>query len=92
MNEKEKEIQKIQEMESIYDELEALLAKEDLQNIQENKERWQKLFDWYFHGTWQQDHKKDEEGYFPKDLKRGVLSEDAIYDLFMRLGLYGIIK
>ncbi|EOS62073.1 hypothetical protein C815_00200 [Firmicutes bacterium M10-2] len=92
MNEKEIEIQKIREMESIYDELEDLLEKNNMQGIQQNMARWNKLFDWYFYGTWQQDHKKDEEGYFPSTLKRGVLSEDAIYDLFMRLSLYDIMK
>ena len=28
-----------------------------------------------------QDYEDDEAGKLPKDLKRGVLSEDAVYDL-----------
>ena len=30
---------------------------------------------------WKQDFRLDEEGKLPKDLKRGVLSEDGIYNL-----------
>lgn len=32
-------------------------------------------------GRWMADHDADSRGEFPKELKRGVLSEDAIYDL-----------
>ena len=36
----------------------------------------------YFEGPlWQEDFEADEAGLLPQDLKRGVLSEDAIYDL-----------
>ena len=30
---------------------------------------------------WQNDYEADERGEFPPDLKRGVLSQDALYDL-----------
>ena len=32
---------------------------------------------------WHQDRADDEAGAFPPELRRGVLSEDAIYDLLM---------
>ena len=36
----------------------------------------------YFEGTlWREDFEADEAGLLPQDLKRGVLSEDAVYDL-----------
>ena len=36
----------------------------------------------YFEGPlWREDFEADEAGLLPQDLKRGVLSEDAIYDL-----------
>ena len=36
----------------------------------------------YFEGPlWREDFGADEAGLLPQDLKRGVLSEDAIYDL-----------
>ncbi len=34
----------------------------------------------YLAGDWRQDFEADERGEFPKDLRRGVLSEDALYD------------
>ena len=38
----------------------------------------------YFEGPlWQEDFEADEAGLLPQDLKRGVLSEDAIYDLLI---------
>ncbi len=32
-------------------------------------------------GEWLKDYLADEEGLIPKDMKRGVLSQDALYDL-----------
>ena len=38
----------------------------------------------YFEGPlWREDFEADEVGLLPQDLKRGVLSEDAIYDLLI---------
>ena len=35
----------------------------------------------YYAGGWQQDFEADERGEFPSELRRGVLSEDALYDV-----------
>ena len=35
-------------------------------------------------GLWKEDFERDEAGHFPSGLKRGVLSEDALYDLLMQ--------
>lgn len=32
-------------------------------------------------GLWLQDYQLDEQGLLPPELKRGVLSQDALYDL-----------
>ena len=32
-------------------------------------------------GAWREDYEADEVGTLPEDLKRGVLSQDALYDL-----------
>ena len=40
-----------------------------------------RLFDYYGSTQWMGDLEADEAGKLPKDLKRGVLSEDAVYDL-----------
>lgn len=42
----------------------------------------QEVFDYYFSPQWQEDFKADERGELPPDLKRGVLAEDTVYNLF----------
>ena len=37
---------------------------------------------YYENGRWQRDYEMDEKGLLPRDLKRGVLAQDALYDLF----------
>ena len=39
------------------------------------------LSDYYSSNEWKQDYADDEAGLRPKDLKRGVLSEDGIWNL-----------
>lgn len=39
------------------------------------------LDEYYGSGLWKQDFAADEAGCLPDDLKRGVLSEDAVWDL-----------
>ena len=39
------------------------------------------LTSYYESGQWLQDFEADERGELPKDLKRGVLSEDGVYNL-----------
>jgi hypothetical protein len=50
---------------------ELLLAKEGLRELET----------YYSDGEWMEDFRRDEAGLFPEDLRRGVLSEDALYDL-----------
>ena len=38
------------------------------------------LEDYYQGGDWMEDYEADERGELPKELIRGVLSEDAVYD------------
>ena len=39
------------------------------------------LTDYYFGGQWLLDYQADERGELPRDLKRGVLSQDGIWNL-----------
>lgn len=41
----------------------------------------------YYSGEWKKDFEMDEEGCFPEDMKRGVLSEDGLYDLLEEAGV-----
>ena len=55
-------------------------ALEEYEAVQDD---WKKLSDYYGSAQWMRDFEADEAGKLPKDLKRGVLSEDAVYDLLI---------
>ena len=44
-----------------------------------------RLIRYYEGGRWLRDYQLDEAGLLPRDLKRGVLSEDGVYDLLTEL-------
>ena len=68
----------------------------------ERVEKYERLFDealnsrdpdkmdlleaYYTSGEWREDYEADERGELPPDLKRGVLSQDALYDLLEETG------
>lgn len=39
------------------------------------------LNSYYMDGEWREDYEADEAGKIPKDLRRGVLSQDGLFDL-----------
>lgn len=47
------------------------------------------LMDYYENGAWMEDYERDERGELPAELKRGVLSEDAVYNLLCETDLEG---
>lgn len=77
------QIERITHMEHILDEAEAALA--DLERALEGyaavRERLAELEAYYSGGEWMRDYDDDSAGKLPRGLKRGVLSEDAVYDL-----------
>jgi len=78
-----KQIERIMHMEQILDEAEA--AAEDLRKAIERcrllQNAVQELESYYTGPEWKQDCQDDCEGRLPESLKRGVLSEDAAYNL-----------
>lgn len=72
-------IDRVRKMEEIFDELSDGIL-EDPPRI--NGEQLKILINYYEGGEWRQDFELDEAGLLPRDLKRGVLSEDGVYDLF----------
>jgi hypothetical protein len=76
-------IERIQKMEVYFDTLSSvarsnpLILKEDV-NLQK---MLCELTSYYESGQWLQDFEADERGELPEDLKRGVLSEDGVYNL-----------
>ena len=60
------------------------LSKKEKKTAREEKEleaAAARLKEYYESPLWREDFEADEAGKFPKDLKRGVLSEDGIYNL-----------
>lgn len=76
-------IERIQAMEALLDE--TADAVENLANALEDyaavQAKIQKLGRYYGSDSWYADLDADREGKLPEDLKRGVLSEDLIYDV-----------
>ena len=69
--------------ESIQAQIRRIMYYEDMVHRAENgdPEVLRRLSDYYSSPAWKRDYAADEAGLFPKDLKRGVLSEGGIYDL-----------
>ena len=76
-------IVRIKDMEARFDKVKAALeevkkAEEKLGDLSEDIDA---LREYYESGKWQKDFEADEQGKLPKDLKRGVLSEDGLGNL-----------
>lgn len=82
----QKQIQRIQEMEACLDRAAAAIADFDraLDAFEAAQKDFQRLSDYYGSDLWMKDYEADEKGKLPSALKRGVLSEDAVYDLITR--------
>ena len=78
----ETQIARIKIMEEILDRSnEAVLdLKQALDRYAALTEDIRELEQYYAGGKWQKDYADDEAGKLPKELKRGVLSEDAVYN------------
>ena len=44
----------------------------------------QALIDYYESGQWLKDYEADERGELPRNLKRGVLSQDGLWELLSK--------
>lgn len=81
-----KAVMRIREMESILDtateKIDAL--EEAIVDFEDYQSEIERLEAYYTGDAWKTDFTLDEEGKLPDDLKRGVLSEDGIYDLLER--------
>ncbi len=81
-NDKEEAIERIERMELCFDVLQKALLDESRDVTAENwfKGLLGELKEYYNGGQWLCDYELDEKGLLPKKLKRGVLSQDAVYD------------
>ena len=72
-------IVRVQAMEAAFDRTSAAMSKADPADVALLKE-------YLDSGQWRLDYEADEAGEIPSDLKRGVLSEDGLYNLLTDLG------
>ncbi len=79
------QIERIKKMESYLDESAAAVAElsEALDKYEKIQSKYYKLENYYGSSKWMDDFEADEAGKIPADLKKGVLSEDAVYDLLI---------
>ena len=87
---------RVREMESVFDRATALMK--EAENIEakttraakKRRQELQSLIDklesYYENPLWKADFEADEEGRFPAGMKRGVLSEDGVYNLLEQYG------
>ena len=76
-------IERISQMEEILDRASSVMAEleKNLSELESLQPDIQKLEAYYTGKDWKADFRLDGQGKLPKDLKIGVLSEDAVYDL-----------
>ena len=76
-------INRIQKMEECYDQLEkSVRALETaLADCEGFKDNYKALKKYQKSGRWLKDYEADDQGKLPADLKRGVLSQDGLYNL-----------
>ena len=84
-------IERITNMESLFDKSEEVVKRLEaaLKDFTELGHDIAKLEAYYNSPQWRKDFEADEAGKLPKDLKRGVLSEDGLWNL---LGDYQRLK
>lgn len=72
----------ITQMENILNQEKETLSQmeQQLTFLEEHRSDYRALLDYYYSKQREQDLHDDEEGRIPADLRRGVLSEDDIYD------------
>ncbi len=80
-------VARVKQMEQCFDEI-AEATKQDSKAVYKSEalqKKWQTLLEYYEGGQWLKDFECDERGELPRDLKRGVLSEDGVYDLISEI-------
>lgn len=77
------QIERITEMERSLDEANTAIAKLHiaLREYLDVQEKIAGLMAYYSGGDWMKDYEDDAAGLLPQGLKRGVLSEDSVFDL-----------
>ena len=79
-------VKRIEYMEKVFDEVQKSF--QNCPDFAENEELQRKvslLTQYLESGQWMRDFQLDEKGDLPKELKRGILSEDGLYNLLSEI-------
>ena len=75
-------IGRITRMEQLFDEVLAMDPEE-----RRSSKQLKELLDYYENGQWLLDYELDEQGLLPGQLKRGILSQDGLYNLLWEMNV-----
>ena len=82
----EKSVKRIKELESVFDEVSKTLKEEPIKlNDTEYQNKIKILVDYLDSGMWLKDYELDEKGLIDQSVKRGILSEDGLYNLIFEI-------
>ena len=84
-------ISRISKMENFFDDLRFSFekSKEEFYKNKNLQKKLKSLTNYYESGKWLKDYQLDEKNKLPKNLKRGILSQDGIYDFLNEVGNRG---
>lgn len=75
-------VRRIKRMERLFDEVDKVLKnRPEKLNSADTTKKVRTLSDYYSCGDWLCDYELDKQRLLPPDLKRGVLSQDGLYNL-----------
>lgn len=80
-------VERIERMERYFEEIQSAVTKNRSAVFEDEKlnRKWKELLQYYEDGQWMKDYERDERGELPVGLKRGVLSEDGVYNLLTEI-------
>ena len=83
-------VERIMCMEILFDELQAVWETSPELFFEEGEisKKLEALTEYFEGGVWLSDYTLDSEGKLPDNLKRGVLSEDGVYNFLGEIGEY----
>ena len=83
MNCMKERIERIEKMEALLNQLLEANKQADkaLTQLENSRDAMQTLLDYYSSPLWKADYSADERGEIPSHIRRGVLSEDGVYNM-----------
>ncbi len=89
MNYSKKQIERIKHYEVLFDKITFTInnLNSSIIELKNLKPEIDELTSYYNGKMWKKDFSDDEKGLIPPDLKRGVLSEDGIYNILEEIAL-----